>query len=176
MKISAILTIATTSLLLSSWTIAADRNNSSQSVASSQTLASSTVTSDRSPTNNNTYYLTMTLPTRAATGFAQLSFTERSQDPGAVSIPFDLASTEAFLGTPGANGQAVAIESTWIDETGTFWIEFDPSIAPGTVLTVAFNAKPTPSGSTHEYGIAAYPATARPVAVYVGNGTLNIRR
>jgi hypothetical protein len=99
-----------------------------------------------------------------------LSFTELPENQVMQSLQFDLASTKAFMGTSG--GRAIAAEA-WIDETGTFWIEFDSAVPAGTQLTVAFKGKNPSSGKFHEYGIAAYTATETPMAIFVGNGTVN---
>lgn len=176
-KISYVMAVAIASIFMSLWTAAVQPNNA-------QVLAEARLATDRSAGNKSvrlsatdrTYFFSMQLPNRARRGFTQLSFTELSQTQAANFIQFDLSQTKAFAGTPDAMGRPIGIASTWVDETGTIWLEFDAPVPSNTVLTVAFQANKAPSAQAYEYGIAAYPEAKRPIgAVFVGNGKLNIR-
>jgi hypothetical protein len=176
-KISYVLAVAIASILMSLWTTAVQSNNT-------LVLAEAKIASDRDfrnksvrlSANDRTYFFTMQLPERAGKGFTQLSFTEQTQTQGSNFIQFDLAQTKAFTGTPNAIGRPIGIKSTWVDETGTIWVEFNSALPPSTTLTVVFQAQKSPVAKSYEYGIAAYPEAKQPVAaVYVGNGTLTVR-
>ncbi len=127
----------------------------------------------RSPTSDRTYSFTMTLPDHLGKQFARVSFTELGEDNKTEPLQFDLSQTQAFIGTTAALGSAIRINDVWIDETGTFWIEFNPTLSPKTTLTVTFKAQ-TSTSKTYNYSVAAYPNTQRPVAVFVGNGSVTV--
>jgi hypothetical protein len=165
-QIILVVAVAVTSILLGAWTTAeTNRGNVRPDGSASETIVRSTM--------DRTYSLTIALPARTGASFNKLSFTERQPDQGTEPIRFDLPATEVFIGTPSDR----PIESeAWVDETGTFWIEFNPPVAAGTTLTVVLKLQNLPSEESYEYGFAAYPATENSVAVYVGDRTLTIRR
>jgi len=134
-------------------------------------------TNIRPTASNSTYFFTMTLPEHPGQRFAKLSFdfTEQNQAKGIDPIQFDLAKTKAFLGTPDVKGRAIGVSSAWIDETGSLWVEFKPTLLPQTTFTVALTTQPSTTKTIYEFGVAAYPATQRPVALFVGDGTLMIK-
>lgn len=192
-QISLGLTMAITSALLGSWAYAtefslphtpefdltgSDKNLSNphppHSSASSYQAAANTlsgsVESDRLTETENLYYFTVVMPEHSQQ-FSKLSFSDLNQDASTIPMRFDLINAQAFAGTPETIGQAIASDA-WMDETGTFWIEFNPSVASGTTLTVALKAPKPTAGRTYEYGIAAYTATKTPTAILVGNRTL----
>lgn len=119
---------------------------------------------------NGTYYLTMTLPNRAGKQFARVSFTDPNLGNGTVPVQFNLSKTQAFVGTPSAMGRAIRLDSAWIDETGTIWVEFNPSLPAATTLTVALNVRNLPPRASQGYGIAAYP-TNNSAPLFVGDAT-----
>ncbi|HEY9638839.1 MAG TPA: DUF2808 domain-containing protein [Coleofasciculaceae cyanobacterium] len=164
------LAVALATTLLSPWSPVVD-SGSFTNVSLAPSPAHVSVTSDRLTATDRTYYFKITLPEHTER-FSRLSFTELPQDQVLNPIQFDLVNAKAFTGTSNTGGQAIATKA-WIDETGTFWIEFNPAISPGTQLTVAFKGKNPSPGKSHEYGIAAYTATETPTAIFVGNGTLD---
>lgn len=194
-QIPKVITLAAFTVLLSVGTAVANLTHRAPKSVSDLKFDKSRVTSDRenplavqtqtenewrSPVANqdrlaaaaNTYSLTMTLPDRPGKQFTQLSFTERDSSNGATTLLLDLASTRAFTGTSETAGSAIALERTWIDETGTIWVDFKQPVSSKTTLTIVFKAKKQPSKASYQYGIAAYPNTSRPVAIFVGNETL----
>lgn len=175
-QIRNVLMLLTISILLGSWTLPA---KTAQGILNDKTLMLANATAiTRSTAQGNTHYFTMTLPRQAGKRFATLSFSfnEQHQEKRIPAIQFDLAKTQAFVGTPKASRGTIVINRTWIDETGTVWVEFNSAIAAKTVLTVALKTQKLPPNAVYQYGIAAYPATARPVAVFVGDGTLTTGR
>ncbi len=189
------LTVAITSALLGSWAYAtelslphapefdltdSDRNLSNHpisnaSISTYQTAInpeSDAVTSDRLTQTDSLYYFTIAMP-KHSEQFSRLSFSDLKQDSSTIPMRFDLINAQAFVGTPEAIGRAITTEA-WMDETGTFWVEFNPSIPSGTTLTIALKAPKPLTGRSYEYGIAAYTATNTPTAVLVGNRTLTI--
>lgn len=123
------------------------------------------------PAQNRTYSLTVLLPEHREHRFSQLSLTAL-EEPGTPSILFNLDKTRAYYGEPGKRGANVAVQRTWIDETGTLWVEFNPAIAPNTSITLIFDATDLTPGTPHQYGIAAYPDVPNGVAVWVGDEAL----
>ncbi|MBD2020552.1 DUF2808 domain-containing protein [Leptolyngbya sp. FACHB-36] len=164
------------STLLNAWMPAANPvenlPNSSDRAANVEITSASDSTSskqNRLTATNNTYYFTVTLPERAGRGFTRLSFSEQTD---AAPVWFDLPNVRAFVGTPNATGRTINSDA-WIDETGTIWVEFKPSVPAKTTVTVALKTRKPPTASFYDYGIAAYPEKG--AAVYVGNGTLKVQ-
>ena len=160
--------------LFNAWTVAAAPGSTVKRAHSPQ-LASVSVTSDR-PQADSTHFFTMTLPTQAGQRFTKLSFsfTEQNQAKTVAPLRFDLASTKAFMGAT-AEGGAIAIKDTWIDETGVLWVEFNAPVPPKTQLTLALQTLQTSPAASYDFGIAAYPET-KDAAVFVGDGSLTIRQ
>jgi Protein of unknown function (DUF2808) len=113
-------------------------------------------------------YFTVTIPQNAGEGLAKLSFSDRTP----TALAFNLEQTQVFLGTPEAVGQTVELEDAWVDETGVVWVEFAPSIAPGTMFTVSLAVGQNVPSDAREYGVAAYPDSENSVPAFVGDGTL----
>lgn len=169
------LTAASFSILLSLWTPVIQQDGT-VGLDSASTLASFPTLSDRptdlSAPSVRVYHLSLRLPEHSSR-FSKISLTEQSQESEVNLSHLDLMSTTAFAGTPEAIGQTINTE-TWVDETGTVWVEFNPALSPGTQLTVAFKEKNPSAGKSYEYGIAAYPVAENSTAVFVGNETLTI--
>ena len=174
-RMSYVLTLIVINVLLSTWTAVAKPANSVMGFERSLRLANAVVVSDRT-TGSNTYLLPMTLPKRAGKQFTKLSvsFTEQNQDKTIAPLQFDLPDTKAFAGTPNEGRRAIAIQETWIDETGVLWVQFKAPIPPQTKLTLALKLRQQPAATRYDYGIAAYPANA--AAIFVGDGTLTLKR
>jgi Protein of unknown function (DUF2808) len=120
---------------------------------------------------NRMAYFTVMIPQNAGEGLAKLSFSDRNTTE-APRLAFNLDKTQVFLGTPEAIGQTVNFADAWVDETGVVWVEFDPSLAPGTVFTVALAVGQNAPSDSREYGVAAYPESDNSVAAFVGDGML----
>ncbi|MBF2025177.1 MAG: DUF2808 domain-containing protein [Oscillatoriales cyanobacterium C42_A2020_001] len=163
-----------TALLLNFWALSTGSMTPFLTAGETVTLAKVVVTNSKAPTaSDRAYYFTMTLP--EGNRFAKLSLSEQNVGKGASLLQFHLPTAQAFLGTPTTRGRAVQITDTWVDETGTMWLEFAPALPPKTTLTVVFQPQVSSSRGTHEYGIAAYPDTQYPIPVFVGNGTVIIQ-
>lgn len=168
-----ILVSLVTAVLLNSWAL------STGSIAPAfnpgkTTLAKVTVTNSKAPTNRDrAYYFTMSLP--EGNRFAKLSLSEQNVSRGAALLQFNLPAAQAFLGTPTAKGRSLQIADTWVDETGTMWLEFKPALPPKATLTIVLRSQDSSAKGTHEYGVAAYPDTQYPIAVFVGNGTVIVQ-
>lgn len=175
-QIRQVLLLVANSVLLSAWTMTAAPSKGLTPFDRPPLLASVMVTSDR-PQVGSTHYFTMTMPDRAGKRFTKLSFsfTEQNRDKTVAPIRFDLASTKAFTGSPNAGRRAIGIKDTWVDETGVLWVEFNTSVPPKTQLMLALKTLKSSPVAAYDYGIAAYPETKFP-AVFVGDGTLTIRR
>lgn len=131
---------------------------------------------DRAIVSEDTYSFAMTLPKRSNSSFSRLSFSFTKSDQYNEVAPISLNSmaTIAFVGNSNAPGATIAVESSWIDETGTVWVEFNSAVPPNTPLTVVFKTQKPLSAGLYQYSIAAYPTAKSSGAVFVGNGMLNI--
>jgi hypothetical protein len=118
---------------------------------------------------NQKAYFTVTIPENAGEELAKLSFSDLAQE--GTRLPFNLEKTQVFLGTQ-ASGQSVKLGDAWVDETGVVWVEFAPTLAPGTTFTVVLEVGSNAPSGEREYGIAAYPESQNSVPAFVGDGTL----
>lgn len=118
---------------------------------------------------NQKAYFTVTIPENAGEELAKLSFSDLTQ--AAARLPFNLEKTQVFQGTR-ASGQNIKLSDAWVDETGVVWVEFAPTLAPGTTFTVVLEVEENAPSGEHEYGVAAYPKPANSVPAFVGDGTL----
>ncbi len=163
-----------TALLLNSWALSTGSIVPYLNNGKSTTLAKVIVTNKGLDDRDRAYYFTMTLPEQYGNRFAKISLTEKNLTKGKALLQFDLPATQAFWGTPTAQGRPISIADTWVDETGTMWLEFNPAILPKSTFTLVFKPQAFSPKGIHEYGIAAYPDTQYPIPVFVGNGTLTI--
>jgi hypothetical protein len=164
-----------TSVLVSGWTIAIEPTLS-QETGNLPTPAPAPVSviRDRPTVSDSSYSFTITLPEHTGNQFARLSFSFTNPDRGneVAVIPFNLPGTQAFVGSPDARGEAIALSSTWIDETGILWVEFNSAVSPKTTLTIVMTAPdPLPNPSV-AYSVAAYPDANPAIPVFVGDGTM----
>lgn len=174
-QISYVLTLMTTSVLLTAWTMAATPGNSVKRFEQSQ-LASVSVVSDRPQAGSNTHLFTITMPEGSGKRFTKLSFsfTKQNRERTVAPMRFDLANTRAFIGSSEGR-RAIDIKDMWIDETGILWVQFNAPVPPQTKITLALKLRPLSSAATYDYGIAAYPES-NAAAIFVGDGTLTIKQ
>ncbi len=181
-QIQDILTLAIASLLLGTSTATAQYNTSnddSSSMSQVTTLngyemSAEALNSNRATASEDAYSFTMTLP-QTGSHFAKLSFsfTKPDRDHTIVPVPLDLKGTRAFVGTS-TMGQAIGVKDTWIDETGTVWIELNSPVAAKTTLTVVLKPQKLLPAGQYVYGIAAYPDIKPGIPVFVDSGTVKI--
>lgn len=112
---------------------------------------------------------TVTIPENAGEELARLSFSDLTQE--APRLPFNLEKTQVFLGAR-ASGQSIKLSDAWVDETGVVWVEFAPTLAPGTTFTVVLEVGENAPSGEHEYSVAAYPEPENSVPAFVGDGIL----
>ncbi|MGV0027191.1 DUF2808 domain-containing protein [Phormidesmis priestleyi] len=156
--------------------------NAEQNMAANNGLAQRDFTvaaaskQDRAIVSEDTYSIAMTLPNRANNSFSRLSFsfTKPDQENEVAPVYLNSMATTAFVGNSSEPGAAIAVESSWIDETGTVWVEFNSAVPANTPLTVVFKTRKPLSVGLYQYSIAAYPTAKSSGAVFVGNGILNI--
>ena len=174
-QINSVLMLIAINVLLHTWTAVARSANPVISFDRSR-LTNAVVVSDRT-TDSNTYSLTMTLPKRVGKQFAKvsISFTEQNREKTIAPLQFDLSNMKAFAGAPNEGRRAIAIQNTWIDETGSLWVQFKTPIPPQTKLTLALKLRQLPAAASYDYGIAAYPEP-KASASFVGDGTLTLKR
>jgi Protein of unknown function (DUF2808) len=116
----------------------------------------------------NACYLTVEVPEASEQGISKLSFAQQFPDQNTSPIQFDLAKTTAFVGTPAAMGSSVGSVNASLDETLTLWVDFDPSITPGTTLTLALKPERPLANDHYDFVITAYPDTEDPIPEFLG--------
>jgi hypothetical protein len=178
-QIQEIVTLVLVSILLGASTatanaddyISGDDNALTPNVTVSREANLVSLRQDRATVSDDTYSFTMTLPERSDNRFAKLSFsfTKPDRDRTIVPVNLNLSATAAFIGTSNA-GEAIAVKDTWIDETGTVWIEFNSPLATKTTLTVVFKTQQPLAVGQYAYSIAAYSKLSAPI--FVDDGTL----
>ncbi|MDX2232318.1 MAG: DUF2808 domain-containing protein [Leptolyngbyaceae cyanobacterium bins.349] len=169
-RISVVLILSVIAILSSSWAVAEKKDDP---IGRSPSPASVTPTRDRA--TSRAYRFSMVLPTRAGEQFSMVSLSLQSAKSGAMPIPFDVKTARAAIETANGQPHAIAIRQTWIDETGTLWLEFKPALAPQTRLTVSLNAHQQAANTIYEYGIAAYADSDYPAAILVDSGMVTVR-
>jgi hypothetical protein len=167
-QVGAILTLSIFALVSSPW-------NSAETSISDGTFVAASVTNSNRASSNQQHAFTLVMPERAGEKFSMLSISLQARKAGALPIPFDIKTAQAFVGGSNGQRQAIAIQQTWIDETGTLWLEFKPSLPPKTKLTLSLAAKRLPTQTTYEYGIAAYADSEYPAAVLVDTGVVTLQ-
>ncbi|WNZ27503.1 DUF2808 domain-containing protein [Leptolyngbya sp. NK1-12] len=121
-----------------------------------------------------TCYLTVPFPSDADEHLASLSFTQQFPEADRIPLPFDLTKTTAFVGTPNETVHPVGVNAL-LDEALTLWVEFDPSLAPGTTVTLGLQPELSPSTEErYDFAVTAYLDTDKPVAQFLGETTLKI--
>jgi hypothetical protein len=116
----------------------------------------------------------LALPERAGEVFSMLSLSLQAQDAQAIPIPLDVKTAQIAVISASGQSQAIAIQQTWIDETGTLWLEFKPPLPPKTQLTLSLNAHKLPAKATYNYGIAAYANSEYPAPLLVKSGAMTL--
>lgn len=167
------LTIAGLGILLAS-SIDATSFKSPWSHSNSGLATNSVLASNSSAPGENACYLTVAIPENAGQSLSKLSFTQEFSNEDTLPIQFDLAKTTAFVGTPEAMGNPVGAVNTALDETLTLWVEFDPSVAPGTTFTVALEPEQPLASERYEFVITAYPDSEEPIPQFLGDVTLGV--
>lgn len=124
---------------------------------------------------SKSHVFAMVLPARTGETFSMLSISLQARDPKARPIPFDVKTARAAATTPNGQQQAISIRQTWIDETGTLWLEFQPSLPPKTQLTLSLQPHQLAAQTVYEYGIAAYADSEYPAAIFVDSGTVTLQ-
>ncbi|BAU10384.1 hypothetical protein LEP3755_08680 [Leptolyngbya sp. NIES-3755] len=117
------------------------------------------------------YSFTMTLPRRSRSRFSKLSFSLINLDrDSVVPLPLNLQSTIAQSGK-----SAIRLKGTFIDETGTLWVEFNSPVPQNTPLTVIFKTREPLFAGRYRYSIAAYPEANNGSSQFVEDGTFTAK-
>lgn len=166
-----IVTLSILAIALSPWAAA---HKVSESVSDQPLVAASlSLNRDRSAANKP-HVFAMVLPARTGAKFSMLSISLQAKDPKAIPVPFNVRTAQAAVIQANGQQRAIAIQQTWIDETGTLWVEFKPSLPPKTRLTLSFNANQLPAKMVYEYGIAAYSDNEYASATLVDSGLVTV--
>lgn len=116
----------------------------------------------------------LVLPDRAGEAFSMLSLSLQTQDAQAIPVPLDVKTAQIAVISASGQPQAIALKQTWIDETGTLWLEFKPALPPKTRLSLSLNAHKLPAKATYNYGIAAYANSEYPAPLLVKSGAITL--
>ncbi|MER3432400.1 MAG: hypothetical protein C4288_02980 [Leptolyngbya sp. ERB_1_1] len=178
-QIQTVVTLAIASTLINVSTVAQSHDPASSTDSLNATLISrnynnlAATTRSSATVNGNSYSFTMTLPQRSGNRFAKLSFSLTNLDRrnAIVPLPLNLRNTVAQVGTGNTN----QVKDTFIDETGTVWVEFNSPVPAKTMLTVTFKARKPLLAGRYSYSIAAYPEARRSGATFVSDGTFVAR-
>ncbi|MGG6264916.1 DUF2808 domain-containing protein [Leptolyngbya sp. AN03gr2] len=121
--------------------------------------------------NGTAYSFKMTLPKRSRSRFTKLSFSLMNLDRNSVvPLPLNLQNTIAQSGK-----SAIVLKGTFIDETGTLWVEFNSPLPENTPLTVIFKAREPLLAGRYSYSIAAYPEANSGSPQFVDDGTFTAK-
>ncbi|WP_225867131.1 DUF2808 domain-containing protein [Cyanobium sp. PCC 7001] len=119
------------------------------------------------------YYFTVELPQDAGASLAGLTIRQsRGVDN---QFRFSPERTEAFVGRPRQEGQAIAVEASFDQRQREVRVTFPEPVAPGTTLTVMLKPWANPSVSdTYMFQVQAFPAGPNPSPASLGFATLRI--
>lgn len=169
MKLLLVLLLSSSAIALTPWASA----EKTKETLISQTFEPAAVSRDRKATLKP-HVFTLQLPARAGEQFSMLSISLQAQNTQAIPIPFDIKTAQIAVMQNGQT-RAIAIQQTWIDETGTLWLEFKPALPPKTQLTLSLNPHSLPAPTLYDYGIAAYANSDYPAPILVDRGTVTLR-
>jgi hypothetical protein len=162
--------------------------SASQFVQPPQLLSTSASASQRN--QDGFYYFSIQVPEAAGRPLAAVTIDPQSRRAG--SITFDLEQTEAFVGTPAAQQDALALRSVGrvedsrvgdsrVEDSDAVQIVFAQPVQPGTTITVGLKPSQTPERRRYEFGVTAIPAaSSADVAAlgqpaFLGNGEVSFR-
>ncbi|MDX2241630.1 MAG: DUF2808 domain-containing protein [Leptolyngbyaceae cyanobacterium bins.302] len=176
-QISVVLTLSILAVVLSPWAIAKKSVApvAADPISSDKTLVVASPASGDRALSNQQHTFRMVLPARAGEKFSMLSLTLQSREPGGIPIPFDVKTAQVSVGAANGQEKAIAVHQTWVDETGTLWIEFKPSLPAKTQLKLSLAARKLTNQTAYDYGIAAYADSDYPAAVFVESGVVTIQ-
>jgi hypothetical protein len=119
------------------------------------------------------YYFTVALPEDAGASLAGLTIRQsRGVDN---QFRFSPERTQAFVGRPRQEGQAIAVEASFDARQREVRVTFPEPVAPGTTFTVMLKPWANPSVSdTYMFQVQAFPAGPNPSPASLGFATLRI--
>lgn len=137
-------------------------------------LVDAETTFNRVADSNATYFFILELPENAGSPLQQLQITQRDGSSRVRRVQYEVEDTQAFLGTPDDQGNALNLSETRFDrESQTFTVTFDPPVPPGTTLTLRLHPERNPRlGGVYLFGVTAYPAGANR-GQFLGYGRLH---
>jgi Protein of unknown function (DUF2808) len=125
------------------------------------------------PYTPSTYEFTISLPADAG---APLKAVTIVQDQNLETIKFNPRQSKAFAGKRYAAGPEIPLASIGgaQDAPGTAMVVFDQPVQPGSIVTVAVEAKANPNwGGVYEFGVTAYPTDENGRGQFLGYGRIN---
>ena len=119
-----------------------------------------------------TYYFTISVPENAGEPLQRVTIT---QQEGADNIRFNLEDSRAFVGTRNRKGERLTLgEVTKERDTRTVFINFDPPVTPGKMVTIGLRPVKNPRTSgVYLFGVTAFPVGEKSHGQFIGFGRLH---
>lgn len=135
-------------------------------------LVSATTTFKETNVWSSRYYFTVEIPADAGEALQTVNIV---QTQGADQIRFNLKETRAFSGKSAKRGEKLTLQSVTGDpDTGIISVNFDPSVAAGTTVTIELHPYENPRYSgVYLFGVTAFPAGEQPQGQFLGYGRLH---
>lgn len=136
-------------------------------------LIEAVTTRNRVSEPNAIYYLTLDLPAGAEEPLQKLQI--RLDEGRANLLRFHLDATRAFSGNRHSQGTSLPLgEVVENSDTKTLTINFDPSVTPGQLVTVALYPVRNPRfEGTYLFGVTAFPQGDQPQSYFSGYARLS---
>lgn len=119
-----------------------------------------------------TYYFTISVPENAGEPLQRVTIT---QQEGADNIRFKLEDSRAFMGTRASKGERLTLKEVTKDrDTRTVFVNFDPPITPGKMVTIGLRPVRNPRISgVYLFGVTAFPVGEKSHGQFMGFGRLH---
>ncbi len=163
--------LMTSMVVMMSPVLALDMGDNTTLFNKSPRLLNVVTTLSRIRVEGATYYFTVELPPDMDESLEQLTI---QQTQGLDTISFALEDTIAFEGKPLHRHHPLTLARVKRNlDNNTIAVIFDPPIAPGKTVTVAFKPKRNPEMTGHyQFAVTAYPAGNNAQGLYLGLGRL----
>ena len=134
-------------------------------------LVATTTTFNAIGVKQAVYYFTLQVPANSREPLQKITFTQRQ---GLEQIRFDEKGSYAFQGTPGRQGESLAIALATNDrQNQTTTVTFNQPLAPGQTVTIALRPFRNPIyEGVYLFELAALPSSPSTQAQTIGIGRL----
>lgn len=116
-----------------------------------------------------TYYFTIGVPENAGEPLQRVTIT---QQEGADNIRFKLEDSRAFVGTRNRKGERLTLAEVTNDrDTRTIFVNFDPPVTPGKMVTIGLRPVKNPRISgVYLFGVTVSPVGEKSHGQFIGFG------